>query len=504
MTRWRTPGSDGSTSSDPLDSVGGPRHIEGVTVLAPMLALMMGQVGQSSGDDLTDLELSLTRHTRFRYTADLKGIKRRGVLRVITRNNSASYFIARGAQRGFTYELADAFARSLGVRVAIVVPPSRTAMIRALLTGQGDLIAAGMSKTPKRAEKVRFTLPLSTAKRVIAVHEHSPKRLESLDDLDNFVLHVNRGSTMHRDALMLQSKLGRPLRLAFIEDDAEMEEAARRVAIGHYEAIIIDDNLLELAQAGGWQVKSALPFGEEREKAWAVHPGAIDLHAAADAFVRKSQRNGLIKILYLRYYRPTALGARRARDVEYRADDAGGISPYDELFKEAGEIHGIDWRLLAAVAYTESRFDPDARSNWGAVGLMQVLPNTGREVGYRDIRGPRNNVMAGAKYLRRLVRRFEEDGVPQRERIRFAVASYNAGLGHIRDARMLAEWTKRDPNKWFDNVEEALKLKMDRRWHERTRYGYARATETVGYVRAVQTRYDAYVRYVSAQGESQE
>ena len=469
----------------------------GVLLLAPMLAGVFAvQVGEPAGDDLKNLEPSLTRHTRYRYAADLEGIKRRGVLRVLTRNSSATYFIARGAQRGFQYELTLAFAKSLGVRVAVVVPPSRTALIEALLTGEGDLIAAGMSMTPARAERVRFTSPLMSAKRVVAIHEQSSKQLNSLEDLDDFVLHINEGSTMHRDALMLQRTLGRPLKMVFIDDDAEMEEAARRVAAGIYEAILIDDNLLALAQAAGGQLTAALPFGQARPKAWAVHPGAVDLQAAAEKFLRGAKRNGLMKILYARYYRPTALGARRARDLNYRADDFGRISPYDDLFKEAGAATGIDWRLLAAVAYTESRFRPDAESNWGAVGLMQVLPNTGREVGFRNIREPRNNVMAGARYLRRLARRFEEDGVSKREQIRFAVAAYNAGLGHIRDARKLAKLTKKDPDKWFGQVEEALKLKMDRRWHEKTRFGYARATETVAYVAAVQTRYDAYVRYV--------
>ncbi|MEM7678429.1 MAG: transglycosylase SLT domain-containing protein, partial [Myxococcota bacterium] len=453
-----------------------------------VVSVFIGEVGEPSGKDLTDLETSLTRHTRYRYTADLEGIRKRGVLRVLTRNSSATYFIARGAQRGFQYELASAFAKELGVRVAMVVPPSRTALIEALLTGEGDVIAAGMSLTPSRAEQVRFTTPLSSAKRVVAIHEASPKPLRSLDDLDQFVLHINKGSTMHRDALMLQNALGRPLKIAFIDDDAEMEEAARRVSAGMYEAIVIDDTLLALAQAAGGKLKSALAFGQARPKAWAVHPGAVDLHAAADAFIRKSQRNRLIPLLYARYYRPSASGARRARDVTYRADDYGRISPYDELFREAGEVTGIDWRLLAAVAYTESRFKPNAKSNWGATGLMQVLPNTGLEVGYRDLKDPRKNVMAGAKYLRRLARRFEEDGVSKRQQIRFAVAAYNAGLGHIRDARKLAEQTGRDPDRWFGHVEEALKLKMHRKWHEKTKYGYARATETVKYVSSVQTR----------------
>lgn len=447
-------------------------------------------------EPFADLEQNLTRHTRYRYSADLEQVRERGVLRVLTRNNSSSYFITRGTQRGFDFELAEAFARELGVRIAVSVPPSRGTLIEALLAGEGDIIAAGMTRTRARGEKVRFTRPVLSAPRVVATHEQTVKVVESPRDLEAFLIHTSFRSTTYRTALAFEEQSGVDLRLADVTDGVEMEEQLRRVADGTYEAVIVDEAILDLARAAGLPVEARWPVSDPLPKAWAVHPDAADLQAAADAFLDRADRRGLLRIYYGRYYRPNSLGFRKASDEEFRLDQDGAISPYDDLFKRAGEMTGIDWRLLAAVSYAETRFDASARSPWGAVGLMQVLPNTARRVGISDPHTPWGSVLAGAKYLRRLFEFFEEEGVDQRQHIRFALAGYNAGLGHIQDARKLAEATGRDPNKWFGNVEEALRLKTDPRYYRHTRHGYARAPETIAYVSRVQSQYDVFVRHV--------
>jgi membrane-bound lytic murein transglycosylase F len=465
-----------------------------VSPYAP-LALMLLSLGAGEPEDLTNLEVALTRHTRDIYAVDLDEIKKRGVLRVLTRNNSAHYYIARGEQRGFEYELAKAFAKELGVRLAVVVPPSRNALIKGLLDGHGDMIAAGTTITNVRGEKVLFTPPVTSAPRVVTTHENIVKPLETLEDLSAFEIHLSFRSTTLRDMRAVETKLGRALRLVDVTDGVEMEAMVHRVGEGEYEATVIDEDLLHLAQAAGEPVQTGVIISEARHKGWAVHPGAPALHEAASQFIEKHSKSGLIRILYGKYYRANSRFAKKAQELEYRADASGTISPYDDLFKEAEAETGLDWRLLAAVAYTESRFDPKAESRWGAKGLMQVLPSTAKSIGFRSLDSPRAQVMAGAKYLARLVSRFDES-IAERQRIRFALAAYNAGLGHVYDARRLAEQTKKNPDRWFKNVEEALKLKMDKKWHEKTRHGYCRAVETVQYVSSIQTRYDVYVRHV--------
>jgi len=448
-----------------------------------------------SSEPFADLEQSLTRHTQYRYSADLEEVKERGVLRVLTRNNSSSYFITRGTQRGFDFELAEAFARELGVRISVSVPSMRGSLISELLAGAGDVIAAGMTKTEARGEKVRFTRPVLSAPRVIATHPLTVKPVHEARDLEAFLVHTSFRSTTYRTARAFEERTGVDLRLADVTDGVEMEEQLRRVEEGVYEAVIVDEPILDLARASGLRVEARWPVGEPLPKAWAVHPDASELQAAANAFLRRAERRGLLRIYYGRYYRPHALGFRKAAEQEFRLDREGAISPYDDLFKKAGEVTGIDWRLLAAVSYAETRFDATARSPWGAVGLMQVLPSTARRVGISRPDTPWGSVTAGSRYLLRLFEFFEEEGVDKRQRIRFALAAYNAGLGHIQDARKLAAATGRDPNRWFENVEEALKLKTKPRYYRRTRHGYARAPETIAYVSRVQSQYDVFVRH---------
>ncbi len=439
------------------------------------------------------MEQSLTRHTQARYVADLDAIKRAGVLRVLVRNNSAAYFVARGAQRGFQFELASAFAKSLGVRVAFVSPPSRDQLIGSLLSGEADLIAAGMTITPSRGEKVRFTRPVLKTHRVVVTAADHKTPVENLDDLRNLEIHLNFRSTTYRDAQRLEKLLGAPLNMVDITDGVEMEQMMRRVSEGRYEATIVDDNLVDQQVGEGLAIKSRISIGDALPKGWALHPGAGKLRVAADAFISKNR--SLINVLYHRYFRPTARGAKHAKDA-FRADRSGRLSPYDAMLKAAGEAEGIDWRLLAAIAYTESRFDPAAESRFGAQGLMQVLPSTARSLGFKDIRRPRENIRAGARYLKRLISRFDDPKIEKRQRVRFALAAYNAGLGHVLDARSLARKVGVDPDRWFRNVERALLLKKERKWHEKTKFGYCRAGETVKYVSQVQARYDVYSRLV--------
>jgi membrane-bound lytic murein transglycosylase F len=461
--------------------------------VAPLPMMLLCVAGQPAGYE--NLEVSLTRHTEERYVVDLEGIRRKGVLRVLTRNNSEDYFIASGLERGFQQELAATFAAELGVRVAFVVPRSREQLVDALIGGQGDLIAAGLTITRARGEKVLFTRPVLEAQRVIVTKVGLPKPIRTIDDLAGLTIHTSFRSTAHGDLAQLGARA--KLELVDVTDGVEMEEMMRRVAEGLYPATVADSNLVELEVAGGLEIEGTVPIGPVHAKAWAVHPGAPALAEAADAFIGRSKKNGLVKIFYDRYYRTQSKWTKTAHDETIRADKSGAISPYDDLFKRAAAETGLDWRLLAAVGYTESRFDPKAKSAWGAVGVMQVLPSTAKGVGVSSgLEDPAANILAGARYLKRMIAPFEKDEIEMRQRIRFAVASYNAGLGHVLDARKIARDTGLDHNRWFKNVEKALMLKRDRKWHQKTAYGYCRADETTKYVSSVQSRYDVYVRYV--------
>jgi membrane-bound lytic murein transglycosylase F len=457
------------------------------------------KTAKKGAGDAADLAWELTRHNRERYVGDLDEIRKRGVLRVLTRNNSSAYFISKGEQRGFEFELARELAKDLGVRLAMVVPSSRDDLISILLAGGGDLIAAGMTVTDQRGEQVRFTTPMLRSARYVVTHAADTKLILGPEDLDQLAIHVRFSSTTFATARLLESTLAFQLPITEIKESMEMEEMLERVASGEFEATIVDQDIFTLEQALGVPIASRLEAGEPLPKAWAARPDSIELSARADAFIRTHLRDGLIRILYQRYYAPTSKTVVNAHDHDFRADARGRISRFDELFKKEGEENGIDWRLLAAIAFTESRFDPKATSSFGAMGLMQLLPATAKAVGVPSIDEVGDNVRAGARYLRRLIDAFAEEGLEQRQQVRFAIAAYNVGIGHVRDARAIAVEVGLDKNVWFKNVEESLRLKKVPKWHEKSKFGYCRADEPIRYVSNVQSWYDVYVRYVPAE-----
>ena len=168
------------------------------------------------------------------------------------------------------------------------------------------------------------------------------------------------------------------------------------------------------------------------------------------------------------------------------------LSPYDETVKHYASRYGFDWRMIVAQMYQESRFDENARSFAGAVGLMQVLPRTARQFGFHEIEQPENNIHAGVRYLDWMRDRFDEQ-LPVTDRMWFTLAGYNVGHGHVQDARRIAEQEGLDPDQWFDNVERAMLLLSRRDYARKARHGWCRGIEPVRYVREIEARYSAYI-----------
>ena len=255
------------------------------------------------------------------------------------------------------------------------------------------------------------------------------------------------------------------------------------------ELTVADSNILAIEQSYRDDVRPVYTLGEPREIAWAVRPGDTALLAEVNRFWRQEYRGEFHNILSKRYF---ANSRRIARLQQARED--GALSPYDDLFRKWADQTGIDWRLLAAQAFVESEFDPGSESWAGAVGLMQVLPQTAEQVGVDgDLRDPETGIRAGALYLDYLIDRFDP-ALPLADRLRFALAAYNAGLGHVLDGRRLARAKGLDPDLWFDNVDRVLPLLSRQDYANQSRYGYCRCRETLAYVRQIDDAYAAYIR----------
>ncbi len=440
------------------------------------------------------IERQLTDHrVDDRTTGDLDSVRARGSLRVITLNNPVHYFLYRGRQMGFDYEIAGLAAKKLGVRLELVVPPSRDLVFEWLLEGRGDLIASTLTATPERRETLAFSRPYLFVEELAVRRARAVEKVASVYELRGRSIHAWKSSSHYQTLQRWIPEVG-PFTIEPIPEDMEYEEILDRVGSGEYRLAVVDSLVLEAELPHRDDVEAAfsLSAGRPQPIAFALRPGNPRLKEFLDDFVSEIVGSLELNDARDRYFRRSrGLDRARARKVP----GGGRLSPYDEILMRQSKRYGLDWRLMAAQAYQESLFDPDAESWAGARGLFQLLPSTGLELGFEDLSDPDAGIQAGIRYMHQILERLEPR-VPLKHRLRFALAAYNAGFGHLQDARRLAAEEGLDPDKWFGHTEKAMLLLSQPRYYQRARHGYVRGSETVRYVSEIQNRYDHYVTLV--------
>jgi len=439
-------------------------------------------------DDFLTRE-QLARREPVRRTDDLDGIARSGALRVLTRNNAASYFIWRGRPLGFEYELMGKFADEQGLSLEMIVAESRAELIPALQRGEGDVVAAGLAITEERlASGVAFTRPYKESYETVVTR--AGDGLRTAADLAGRRVTVRRSSPAWTLLERLRAD-GVAVELEAAPEDLETEAIIERVANGHYDLTVADEHSVKVALTWRDDVRAAFALEGPVPVAWAVRGDNPELREALNAFIEREHRQVFYNVIYARYFE----NPRRIRaHVEQRADDklvGGRLSPYDEIVRRHAAKYGFDWPLIVAVMYRESRFDPRVESWAGARGLMQLLPVTAKRFGVTDLDDPEASILAGVRMLDWLFQQFEPE-LPVKDRTWFALAAYNAGLGHLLDARRLARDEGLDPDRWFDNVEQAMLLLSKPLYYRKARHGYVRGIEPVTYVRDIRDLYNAY------------
>ena len=392
-------------------------------------------------------------------------IKKSGTLRVITTNNPASYFLWRGELMGFDYELINEFAKNNKLRVSVIVRDNPKEMYAALQSGYGDVIAASMTDS-----KERKAAGWTFSRRYLVVTEKlvgavAAKEIESLEQLHGKTIAVNPQHS-YFETLAALKKSG--VRINIVEvPDATSEMLIADVADGQFDYTIADSHLAAMETTFRDDIRVVYDFAEPKDIGWVVRADQTQLLAALNQYARKSYKSLHYNIYFNRYFNePKSITKYR----EDRVEPGKAISPYDEIVYEHALENSLDWRLLTAQMYQESRFNPNAKSYAGAVGLMQVLPRTGRQFGYKDVRPPEENVAASVDFMRWLQDRFP-DYLPIEERVYFTLAAYNAGHGHVQDARRLAKQLGKNPDVWFGNVESAMLLLSQPKYSRRARFG---------------------------------
>ena len=438
----------------------------------------------------------LKKQTQLIYKDDLPGIKNRQVLRVLTRNNAATYFVWRGQFLGFEYELMRRFANSHGLHLEMIVPNRWSDLIPMLNAGGGDLIAASMTVTEERKQQgIAFSEAYNRVTEEL-VARTDEEAFKGPEDLTGRTVVVRRSSAYWATMQKLLDE-GIDFQLVAAPDNMETEEIISRVASGEYDLTVSDSHILSVELIWRDDIKPVLTVNGPVAHGWAVRKGNKKLLAALNEFLEKEYKGRFYNYVYNKYFE----NSNRIRDhvaAHQEYSEKGNISPYDAQVQKYAEEYGFDWALIVAQMYQESGFDPMAESWAGARGLMQILPTTGELFGVEDLHGVDTSIETGVRYLAWIHERFEPELTVQ-DRMWFTLAAYNAGLGHVRDARRLARKMGWNPDRWFDNVERAMLLLSRRSFYQLATHGYARGQETVDYVRKIRDRYNAYVRLASAQ-----
>lgn len=409
-----------------------------------------------------------------------------GQLRVVTRLSPTAYVLgADGRPTGPEFDLTRAFADELGVELVIETVPSVSEVLPYMRSGKAHLAATGLSITPSRREFLNFGHPYQLVDMHLIYKLGTGKAL-SIEDVIGRSIEVVAG-TSHVD--MLSALRDVYPELSWVENaDVEVADLLEKVASGEIEFTIADSTEFNIQRHFYPDLRVALDLEIGDPLAWAFPRGSGDsLLARADDFLINAERTGTLARIRDRYYGHTDdfdyVGTRNfIRHYETR------LPRYREAFEDAGTKFGVDWRLLAAIGYQESHWRSQAVSATGVRGIMMLTEDTASYLGITDRLDPTNSIFGGAEYYTRQTERVA-DTVDDPDRMWMALAAYNVGFNHLKDAQQIAEWQGGDPNSWVD-VSDALPLLSQRKWYTRVPFGYARGWEPVLYVNNIRSYYN--------------
>jgi len=436
---------------------------------------------------------------------DLEQIRERGRLIALTDYNSISYFIYRGEPMGFQFEMLQDFADYLQIELELITENDLIRSFEMLNDGRTDLLALNLTINNERKERVQFTHPIGQTRQVLVQKRPDNWREMKMDDINRVLVrnlldladrtvYVQSESSYAQRMKNLQSEIGDTIHI--VEVPMEAEELISLVASGEINFTVADENIAMVNRTYYPDLDLDTPVSFEQNLAWAVRKSGSDrLLEELNKWIGGFKKTERYALLYAKYFKNSR--SKHIVRSDYFSLGSGNISRWDEYFKQYSDSIGWDWRLLASLVLQESRFNPDAESWAGAYGLMQLMPSTGTQFGIDIYSSPENNIRAGIKYIQWLQELFEDKVSDEDERIKFILASYNVGPGHVLDARQLARKHGRDPEVWDNNVAYYLLRKSDPEFYHDpvVEHGFCRGEEPFNYVIEVLDRYEHYKNF---------
>ncbi|MDH8701428.1 membrane-bound lytic murein transglycosylase F [Dysgonomonadaceae bacterium PH5-43] len=424
---------------------------------------------------------------------DFNQIKEKGELNVLTIQGSMSYFIYKGEEMGYEYELVKNFADKHNLKLNIKVADNVTKLNKMLMDKEGDLIAYKIPVTIEGADSLTYTGDGVITHQVLVQRSNKGDNLiKDVTELIGKDVWVIKDSKYYHRLMNLNDELGGGINIKSIDKDTvTVEDLIEMVSKGIIDYTISENEMARLNKTYFRNINISLAVSHPQKSSWAVRNTSPLLANEINQWFEETQKTHQHKARIKRYFEMSKLPG----DEPLALLAPGQISPYDDYFKKYAKVINWDWKLLASISFQESKFHLDRVSWAGATGLMGLMPKTATAMGISPEEAylPEPSIKAATELIRRLNRSFShiED---ENERINFILAAYNAGSGHIYDGQALARKYNKDPHIWKDNVEEMLKLKHLPEYYNDSvvKQGFFRSKETISYVQNVMERWKHY------------
>ena len=411
----------------------------------------------------------------------LQRILDRGYIKVGTLYGSNSYYIGAQGASGFEYELAKKYADYLGVELEIIPNYSLENLFTLLQNHEVDFLAAGLVITPKRLEKFRFSPSYDEISQKL-VFKQGNVRPRKITDLTGSIMVTANSSHAEKLAQLQQQYSG----LKWQESkEYDSEELLLKVLNGELNYTVVDSNTLAINRRYYPEISIGFSLTKQDKLAWMLSKNSDDsLWASLIEFFGEAHHDGTLLALNDKYYGHIEQFNYVDTRLFIEAIDKK-LPKYQAIFEQHSQ--GVDWRLLAAISYQESHWNPRARSYTGVRGMMMLTLPTAKQMGIKSRLDVEQSIQGGAKYFKQMLERMPAR-IQEPDKTWFALAAYNIGLGHLNDARIITQQQGGDPDRWFD-VKLRLPLLRQKKFYKNTKYGYARGDEPVRYVDNIRRYY---------------
>ncbi len=423
-------------------------------------------------------------------------------LTAVTDYGITSYFIYRGEPMGYQYEFLTYLSEYLDVELDLIIEQDLEKSMNMLNSGDVDLIAMGLTVTNERKQVFDFTEPIFTTRQVLVQRKpEGYKKMQTLDEIESYLIrntlnlagktiYIKKGTVYKEQLDALANSIADSI--IVIEDDRWTDKLIEAVANGEIDFTIADEHLATVSGRQYKNIDIRTPISFPQKISWAVKKGEKPLMDTINFWLNNFKKKLEFRLLYNKYF-----ANRRVSSIAsstYNSYSGNKLSSYDELIKKYAPIIGWDWRLIASLMYQESQFKLNAKSWVGAYGLMQLMPSVLNKYDLDSTATAEKQIEAGIKHLKYKLSQLPDEVSDSVERIKFTLASYNAGIGHVLDARRITEKYGGNPNVWDNNVADfMLKLSDKKYYHDPVvYYGYTRGIETYNLVSEVMYRYQQY------------